>query len=175
MKVLFGLGLLALLPLAVAAEEGGTAACRTDAQQYCASAGNKMECLIDHQKDISDACYNVLKTSLQRQRGIQACKSDAQKLCSGVGTQGGAMKSCLIDHQKELSDDCYNVLKNQQGHSSTQTPEPSTASAAPASQPIYKVKTADGHTVYTNAPLSGAQEVRLDRVIDSVPIESSGH
>lgn len=102
-----------LLPLAAQAEEqgGGSAACRADAQKFCASASDKKECLIDHQKDLSEACYGFLKGALQRERGYQACKADAQKFCAGVKPGGGGIKECLIDHQKDISDDCYDMLK----------------------------------------------------------------
>jgi len=166
MKKLLKLGLLAaLLPIAAGAEEGGSAACRADAQQYCSSSGNKMECLVDHQKDISDGCYAFLKTALQRQKGIQACRSDVQKYCSNEANK----KDCLIDHQKEISDGCYSVLKNMQDKSSSQGGDSASASAAPASQPIYKVRTADGRTVYTNAPVANGSEVQ-DRVNVALPI-----
>ena len=114
------LALAALLPLASGAEEqGGTSACRADAQKYCASAGSKMECLIDHQKDISDGCYDFLKQKLQKEK--------------------------------------QRLRQEKQGKL-----EPEAAPApAPASNPIYKVKTADGRTVYTNAPLAGAKEVPI--------------
>jgi len=170
MKTLLKLGLLAaVLPLAAAAEEGGTAACRADAQKYCASAGNKMECLIDHQNDITDACYSFLKTALQRQKGAQACKADAQKFCANAEKGNGGVKSCLIDHQKEISDDCYNTLKSMQEKSSSQGSDASSASAPAASQPIYKVRTADGRTVYTNAPVANGSEVQ-DRMNTALPI-----
>ena len=145
------------------AEEGGTAACRADAQKYCTSAGNKMECLIDHQNDISDGCYGFLKTALQRQKGIQACKADAQKYCASESNK----KECLIDHQKEISDGCYDFLKqNLQREKQGSAGEPA---AAPASAPIYKVKTADGRTVYTNAPVANGTQVQ-DRVNTALPI-----
>jgi len=152
------------------AEEGGTAACRADAQKYCSSAGNKMECLIDHQNDISDDCYNLLKTTLKRQRAAQSCKADAQKFCANAEKGNGGIKSCLIDHQKEISDDCYNTLKSMQEHSSSQGTDASpAAAAAPASSPIYKVRTTDGRTVYTNVPVANGSQVQ-DRVNTALPI-----
>ena len=70
------LALAALLPVMAASSafaegQGGSAACRADVQKYCASEKDKKECLIDHQNDISDACYTFLKNMLQRQRGAQ--------------------------------------------------------------------------------------------------------
>ena len=117
------LALAALLPalatsVAGAEEQGGTSVCRADAQKFCSGAGNKMECMIDHQNDLSDACYDFLKQKLKKER-----------------------------REKESRD----KEKRDQG-----SYEP--APAAP-SAPIYKVKTADGRTIYTNAPLAGGQEV----------------
>jgi len=54
------------LSIAAFAQPGsGGAACRPDVQQYCSSAagggGEQVkDCLIDHQKEISDACYDFL-------------------------------------------------------------------------------------------------------------------
>src|SRR3954454_10171760 len=95
--------LAALLPLVASAEEqGGSRACRADVQKYCANEKDRKECLIDHQKDISDGCYEVLKKVL-KQGSIDAPASEAP------------------------------------------------FAAAAHSSPIYKVKTAEGRTVYTNA------------------------
>ena len=57
-----------------------------------------------------------------------------------------------------------------QEHSSSQgTDSAPAASAAPASNPIYKVRTADGRTVYTNAPVANGSQVQ-DRVNTALPI-----
>jgi len=155
--------LAALLPLlATAEEQGGSGACRADAQKYCASAGNKKECMLDHQNDVSDACYSFMKSMVMRERagkGTEACRADVQKYCASESNK----KECLIDHQKDISDDCYDVLKKALKQGSSDSYEP-------AASPIYKVRTAEGRTVYTNVSTSGAQEVKLNRVIDSVPI-----
>lgn len=124
--------LAALLPPAAAAQEqGGPGACRNDTQKFCVAAQGdrekRIDCLIDHQQEITDGCYSFLKTSLERQRG-------------------------------------------------TQDARPPIAAATAPPHTIYKVKGADGRTVYTNAPVgnySSVQEVKLDRVIDSVPLGSS--
>ena len=133
-----GICLLAvLLPLAARAEEGGSGACRADVQKYCsATRGDRaatLECLLDHQQEMTDGCYSFLKMTLERQR--------------------------------------------RQGSSSapeTERPD-ATASMAPHNT-IYKLKGPDGRIVYTNTPFgstSGAQVVKLDRVIDAVPIRPS--
>jgi hypothetical protein len=120
---------LALAAAAAFAQDGGP--CRADVQKYCAqSQGDRekaMDCLLDHQQDITDACYEALKKRLnnqgqaqgqgqgqgQGQQGqgpLQACRQDVQKLCAGVQPGGGRIVNCLLDHQKDLSDACYDVL-----------------------------------------------------------------
>jgi len=68
---------LGCIPLAVPAQDkGGSSACRADAQKFCAQAmggGAKvMDCLLDHQQEISDGCYDALKARLNQQRGAES-------------------------------------------------------------------------------------------------------
>jgi hypothetical protein len=112
------LALAALLPAMAASSafaegQGGSAACRADGQKYCASEKDKKECLIDHQNDISEACYDALRKALK------------------------------------------------QGRIDSYEPAPAT--------PVYKVKTADGRTLYTNAAVPNASEVK-DRTNVALPI-----
>src|SRR5579859_4547456 len=122
--------LAALLPLlATAEEQGGSGACRADVQKYCASAGNKKECMLDHQNDVSEACYSFMKSMVMRERagkGTEACRADVQKYCSSEKDK----KECLIDHQKDISDDCYDVLKKALKQGSADSYEPAASSAA---------------------------------------------
>jgi len=114
--------LAALLPpLATAQEQGGSGACRADVQKYCASAGNKKECMLDHQNDVTDACYSFMKSMVLRERAAGA--------------------------QKQESADSYE----------------------PVGSPIYKVRTAEGRIVYTNAPVTNGTEVK-DRNNIALPI-----
>ena len=77
-----------------------------------------MDCLLDHQQDISDACYDKLKQRLSKQSAgnpdgapaRKACKQDAEEFCKGIQPGGGRIVNCLKDHQKELSDACYDQL-----------------------------------------------------------------
>lgn len=107
--------------------ESGGRACRADAQRFCPQSREPkqaFECLLDHQQDISDACYNALKNRMQSGQNQpaggggdgQACRQDAQQLCKGVQPGGGRIVDCLLDHQKDLSDACYDSLaKKMQG------------------------------------------------------------
>ena len=59
---------IACVALPCAAQERGESACRADAQKFCKGVkpgeGRIVDCLIDHQKDISDGCYDLLKKQL---------------------------------------------------------------------------------------------------------------
>lgn len=118
---LFALAAACLLPLAASAQQDG--ACRSDVERFCRqSQGDQKaatDCLLDHQQDISDACYNQLKQQLTQggsnaDKGGgghgRACRQDAEALCKGVQPGGGRIVNCLMDHQKELSDACYDQL-----------------------------------------------------------------
>ncbi len=109
--------LLTAATFAAFAQGGG--ACREDVQKYCAqSQGGRQitDCLLDHQQEVSDACYGALKKRLEVQDAAKACRSDAQKLCRGVQPGGGRIVNCLLDQQKDLSDACYDAMaKNMQG------------------------------------------------------------
>lgn len=101
---------LAGLPALAQAQAQTPPTCQTDAQKFCPGAGPAQECLLDHQQDISDGCYNALKQRLDNQRGLAACKQDVGRLCQGVQPGGGRLVNCLLDHQKEVSDGCYDML-----------------------------------------------------------------
>lgn len=109
---------------------GGNAACQADARKYCAQSGGgkaRFECLLDHQQDVSDACYESLKKQMssrqnepQGQSGsggappaMQACKQDSQQYCRGVQPGQGRIINCLLDHQNDISDACYQALAEQ--------------------------------------------------------------
>jgi len=102
---------------------GGNGACRADATKFCAQSGGgkaAFECLLDHQQDISDACYDSLKkqmTSGQATQnapsGMQACKPDVRQLCRDVQPGQGRIINCLLDHQNDISEACYSALEKQ--------------------------------------------------------------
>ena len=155
MEKLGALLFAAWLPL-VALAEGGSAACKADAQKFCSSAGGSMlDCLLDHQQEISDACYGALKEKLQDQKsnapagggGTQACRQDAETFCRGVQPGGGRIVDCLIEHQKEISDGCYQLLKRKISSGDPEV-EPGGASGYSAVPTVYKARTSDGRIVY---------------------------
>lgn len=94
-------------------------ACQSDVLKYCGRpSADQTECLLDHQQDISDLCYDALKRGLSsgaakptESQGNQACQADVEKLCRGVQPGGGRISDCLLDNQKSLSDACYDALE----------------------------------------------------------------
>ncbi len=94
----------------------GERACTADAKEYCSRGGGPLvDCLLDHQNDLSDECYSALKVRLQNERGMQACKQDSRRFCAEVEQGGGRVADCLIDHEQEISEDCYQFLKSGRG------------------------------------------------------------
>jgi hypothetical protein len=76
LKSVVGLA-ITLISLGAAAVQGGP--CQSDVKSYCAQSGGGrevFECLLDHQQEVSDACYGDLK---QRMNADQRSE-----------TQGGA-------------------------------------------------------------------------------------
>jgi len=99
-----------------AAAPEGERACNTDAEKFCSQGGGPVvDCLLDHQNDISDACYDALKVHLGNEQGMQACRQDSRRFCPGVEPGGGRVVDCLIDHEQEISEDCYQFLKSKRG------------------------------------------------------------
>lgn len=113
--VLFILG---ALPTGAAAQSGASA-CKADVRQFCAKikpgGGRLVDCLLDHQKELSDACYDALEEQTAATRGNQACRRDARQFCKGMQSGGGQLGDCLIEHQKEISNDCYDFLQKRLG------------------------------------------------------------
>jgi Cysteine rich repeat len=116
-------GGVTLLPSSLPADEGGApgkggvSACMADTSKFCGgsrgSGGKTMDCLLDHQNDISDACYDALKARMESQHSAQGCKQEMQKFCAGIQSGGGRIMDCLLDHQQDISDGCYDTLKSQ--------------------------------------------------------------
>jgi len=111
--------LVAAFSVAICAQEGRP--CQADEQKYCSQAtgdNQKRECLLDHQQDVSDACYDAMKKRMNAQEGnqgggqgrLQSCRADVRQFCSGVERGGGRIVNCLNDHKNELSDACYGAL-----------------------------------------------------------------
>jgi len=68
---------------AASAQVPGAQACKPEAQKYCSAAigggrDKTIDCLIEHQQEISDACYSYLKAELERERDERRTQRDAQ-------------------------------------------------------------------------------------------------
>lgn len=85
-------------------------ACRADAERYCGGRSEARGCLLDHQQEIPDVCYDALKQSMENHRGFAVCKKNAVRYCRGVQPGGGRILQCLVDHRNDISDTCYDQL-----------------------------------------------------------------
>ena len=100
--------------------------CKEDVAKYCSdvqSGGGRIaDCLKDHYKDISQECYDKIKSGPANPQGqgagqessgnplAKACKEDVAKYCSDVQSGGGRIINCLKEHYKDLSQECYECL-----------------------------------------------------------------
>lgn len=113
MRCLGMMGLMLYFSLAAAAQDGA-GSCRADIENYCsASKGNPKQakdCLLEHQQEISDGCYEKLKRQKEKREATKACRQDVVQFCKDVEPGGGRIVGCLKDHQKEISDACYDAL-----------------------------------------------------------------
>jgi Golgi apparatus protein 1 len=87
--------------------------CRADVERFCAGVqpgqGRIVECLQQHESDLSAACKEKRDSFRERTEEIRAaCEGDAKKLCSDVRPGGGRIARCLQQHANELSDACRN-------------------------------------------------------------------
>jgi hypothetical protein len=111
--------------------------CTPDVKKYCSKTNDPsktFDCLLDHQNDVTDACYTALKRQVKsgqkdspaadksaangtasKGAGVPGgnCKQDVRQFCSAVKPGGGRIMDCLLDHQKSISDGCYTVLAKQ--------------------------------------------------------------
>jgi hypothetical protein len=145
----------------LAQQPAGRAACATDAQRFCGGASQAKDCLLDHQQDISQACYDFLKESAGKGQsagakaataGAGACLADVPKFCKGVKPGGGRIKDCLIDHQQDISQGCYDFLSKQKSGDAG-----SAEKSAPAPTTIIRSKQANGHVSYSDTPQPDAE------------------
>jgi hypothetical protein len=124
-KILNGLLAILLCGASWATMAQVPGSCQNDVRQFCDKTnGSAVDCLLDHQQQLSDQCYDGLKQQLKSSpppasstpganhppQGPQACKSDAERFCNGVQPGGGRIVRCLMDHSQELSDGCYDLL-----------------------------------------------------------------
>ena len=119
--------------------------CRSDYQSYCSSVPTggraSLQCLQQHQSDLSPACQNAVAAiggstsgggassqamppsgapparSRRQQAALmrRACGSDFRAYCRGVGPGGGQVMACLADNESRLSPSCKGALAEAHG------------------------------------------------------------
>jgi hypothetical protein len=85
--------------------------CADDVAKFCQGVkrgqGKLMQCLQEHQAELSSSCQAWVQTMETRMRQmIDACQSDVQRFCTGVNPGAGRIAQCLKQHESELSPTC---------------------------------------------------------------------
>jgi cysteine rich repeat protein len=85
--------------------------CKEDAERLCKGVepgeGRVVQCLKQHEADLSPACKQKRDTFRERVQEIRAaCESDARKFCAGVQPGAGRIARCLEQHESDLSEAC---------------------------------------------------------------------
>jgi len=115
----------ALLLLCLSAEDRPYAAeeglpCAEEIAKYCKGVkpggGRLLECLNEHQKDLSISCSKKFEESKTRLMEAQrACAGDMEKFCRDVQPGGGRILKCLRGYAQELSPACSQVIDKMKG------------------------------------------------------------
>ena len=113
--------ILALVLLCVSAGGRAYAAeqelpCAQEIAKYCkevkAGGGRILNCLNEHQNELSDSCKIKLEESKKRlMEAQQACAGDMEKFCKNVQPGGGRILKCLREHTQELSHACRKITE----------------------------------------------------------------
>jgi hypothetical protein len=126
-------GLLAFgWPFTVDAASANPNPCSEDLAKFCAKIPPgppgpaswiaQMNCLEEHEKELSQACREFEAgmggARVERSEGIrerrkfrQSCMGDMMKFCGETGPAQGSMMKCLTEHQSELSAPCSQSIK----------------------------------------------------------------
>jgi len=85
--------------------------CAGELERFCRDVqpgeGRIMECLQEHDRDLSAACRDKVNVVLARQEvAKQACLKDIEKFCADVTPGGERLMKCLKPHLRELSPHC---------------------------------------------------------------------
>lgn len=88
--------------------------CADEIAKYCKDVkpggGRILNCLNEHEKDLSVSCKNKLEESKAKLMEAQkACTGDMEKFCNGVQPGEGRILKCLREHKQELSPACKQV------------------------------------------------------------------
>jgi hypothetical protein len=90
-------------------------ACKADAQKLCKDVqpgeGKLLECLQQHQTEVSAPCKGNLKEVGQAMKQMSnACEPDIEKFCWNTPIGKGGIASCLKQHSADLSTDCQTAV-----------------------------------------------------------------
>jgi hypothetical protein len=94
--------------------------CSEEIAKYCKGlqpgGGRILDCLNEHQKDLSDSCSRKLEESKKRLlQAQQACTGDMEKFCKDIQPGGGRILKCLKEHSQELSSSCSQEIEKAKG------------------------------------------------------------
>lgn len=94
--------------------------CAEEIAKYCKEVkpggGRILNCLDEHQKDLSVSCKQKLEESRKRlMEAQQACAGDMEKFCKNVQPGGGRILKCLREHTQELSSACRQMVEKTKG------------------------------------------------------------
>lgn len=95
-------------------------ACKADAEKLCKDVqpggGKMIECLKQHQADLSPACSSNMKAVRQELKKVSdACEPDVERYCFDTPMGKGGIASCLKKHSNELSADCKTAVSKAKG------------------------------------------------------------
>jgi hypothetical protein len=84
--------------------------CKADMEKFCKDAkaanGGKMQCMKEHEKDLSEACKARMEAGRQQMMKKNPCMADMQKFCKGIKPGGGRLMDCMKQHEADCSDAC---------------------------------------------------------------------
>ena len=94
--------------------------CADEIAKYCKEVkpggGRILNCLNEHQKDLSVSCKKKLEESKKRlMKAQQACTGDMEKFCKDVQPGGGRILKCLRERSQELSSACRQEIEKTKG------------------------------------------------------------
>jgi hypothetical protein len=85
--------------------------CANDVAKFCQGVeggqGKLMQCLQEHQSELSSPCQARVQAVETRMREMtEACQSDVRQFCTGVNPGAGRIAQCLKQHESGLSSTC---------------------------------------------------------------------
>ena len=85
--------------------------CADDVAKFCQGVkggrGKIMQCLKEHQTELSSQCQTRVQTMEMRMKEIgDVCQNDVQQFCKDINPGGGRLAQCLKQHESELSSTC---------------------------------------------------------------------